>query len=442
MSQPTPPPGAVSTATPPSPAAVGTAPPSAAAAVPAASTAPARQRRRSTPQRLRLLSSGVILASLIFAVFGALIFSYVAFSLNRAEANTAQLIRVQKIQTDLLTADATASNAFLVGGLAPPAQQATYEQAIDEASALIAEAARAQPADGAALSALNDEVVSYAGTVEQARANNRQGLPVGAQYLRIASAELRTVALPILTNLVEANTTRANNAMEVQAPAVVFAILGVLLLAALILALVWLARTFKRWVNPGLLAAAAIVLATLVGGTIGLVVTSGGVSDLQSGSFTRLTLVSQARIEGNNAKSNESLTLIARGSGAAFEQAWQSSAGQVQANLDRAQNPELGQLWQDYAKVHTEIRELDDSGKWEQAVSRATGSGKNSANAPFSAFDTSATTFIDEMATLTRDGLLGPRIGLVIGAVLIFVAGVAAALLGRRGVAERLREYR
>lgn len=442
MSQPTPPPGAVSTATPPSPAAVGTAPPSAAAAVPAASTAPARQRRRSTPQRLRLLSSGVILASLIFAVFGALIFSYVAFSLNRAEANTAQLIRVQKIQTDLLTADATASNAFLVGGLAPPAQQATYEQAIDEASALIAEAARAQSADGAALSALNDEVVSYAGTVEQARANNRQGLPVGAQYLRIASAELRTVALPILTNLVEANTTRANNAMDVQAPAVIFAILAVLLLAGLVLALVWLARTFKRWVNTGLLAAAAVVLATLVGGTIGLATTSGGISELQSGPFTRLTLVSQARIEANNAKSNESLTLIARGSGAAFEEAWQSSAGQVQANLDQAQNPELGQLWQDYATVHTEIRELDDSGKWEQAVSRATGSGKDSANARFSAFDTSATTFIDEMASLTRDGLRGPRIGLVIGAVLIFVAGIAAAVLGRRGVAERLREYR
>jgi hypothetical protein len=442
MSQPPPTSGAVSTATPPSPAAVHTAPPSAAPAVPAASTPPARQRRRSTPQRLRLLSSGVILASLIFGVVGALIFSYVAFSLNRAEANTAQLIRVQKIQTDLLTADATASNAFLVGGLAPPAQQATYEQAIDEASALIAEAARAQPADGAALSALNDQVVSYAGTVEQARANNRQGLPVGAQYLRIASAELRTVALPILTNLVEANTTRANNAMDVSAPAVVFAILGVLLLAGLVLALVWLARTFKRWVNTGLVVAAAVVLATLVGGTIGLASTSGGVSDLQSGSFTRLTLVSLARVEANNAKSNESLTLIARGSGAAFEQAWQSSAGEVQTNLDRAENPDLIALWQEYAKVHMSIRELDDSGKWDQAVSRATGSGKESSNARFAAFDTTATAFIDEMAGATRDGLAGPRIGLVIGAVLVFLAGIAAALLGRRGVAARLREYR
>ena len=134
----------------------------------------------------------VIVASLIVGVIGALTFAYLAYSLNRAEADTAQLIRVQKIQTNLLTADATATNAFLVGGLEPPAQRAAYDQAMLAASTLIAEAARAQPADTEALSALNQQVVSYAGSIEQARANNRQGLPIGAQYLRVASTQLRT----------------------------------------------------------------------------------------------------------------------------------------------------------------------------------------------------------------------------------------------------------
>ena len=214
------------------------------------------------------------------------------------------------------------------------------------------------------------------------------------------------------------------------------------MLAGLLLAVVWVARTFKRWLNVGLVAASVVVLVAFVGGTIGLATTSGRVSELRSGSFTRLTQVSQARIEANNAKSNESLTLIARGSGAAFEQVWQSSAGQVQASLDQSQNPDLSELWREYTNVHRSIRELDESGKWDQAVSRATGSGKDSANARFAAFDTAATTFIDETADITRDGLAGPRIGLVIGAVLIFLAGIAAAVLGRRGVAARLREYR
>jgi uncharacterized membrane protein YqjE len=442
VSQPSPPRGAVSTAPQPSPAAVATPTPPGPTAVPVAPTAASGQRRRSTPQRLRMLSSGVILAGLIFGVVGALVFSYFAFSLSRAEASARQLIRVQKIQTDLLTADATATNAFLIGGLERPAQRATYDQVIGEASALIAESARAQSADGAALSALNDEVVRYAGTVEQARANNRQGLPVGAQYMRIASTDLRTVALPILANLVEANTARANQAMEVRGLAVAFAILGLAVLAGLLLAVMWVAKTFKRWLNVGLVAASLVVLVAFVGGTIGLATTSGHVSELRSGSLTRLTQVSQARIEANNAKSNESLTLIARGSGAAFEQVWQSSAGQVQDNLDRSQNPDLSKLWGNYTNVHSSIRELDDGGKWDQAVSQATGSGKDSANARFAAFDTAATAFIDEMAGLTRDGLAGPRIGLVIGAVLIFLAGIGAAVLGRRGVAARLREYR
>jgi hypothetical protein len=166
----------------------------------ASPTAPAPAiKTTDTPRRLRLLSLGVVVAGVVVALLGALTFSYLAFSLSRAEADTAQLIRVQKIQSNLLSADATVSNAFLVGGLGPPAQRAAYDQALSSTSALIVEASQAQPADAAALSALNEQVVSYAATIEQARANNRQGLPVGAQYLRNASAELRSTALPILT---------------------------------------------------------------------------------------------------------------------------------------------------------------------------------------------------------------------------------------------------
>ena len=167
-----------------------------------------------TPRRLRLLSLGVVVAGVVVALLGALTFSYLAFSLSRAQADTAQLIRVQKIQSNLLSADATATNAFLVGGLEPPAQRAVYDQALSSTSSLIVEASQAQPADAAALSALNQQVVSYAATIEQARANNRQGLPVGAQYLRNASAELRSTALPILDNLVSSNAARAADQMD------------------------------------------------------------------------------------------------------------------------------------------------------------------------------------------------------------------------------------
>ena len=82
--------------------------------------------------------------------------------LTRAGANTDQLVRMQAIQTHVVQADADATNAFLVGGLEPPAQRADYTAAITSASQLIAEAAQHQPADGPALGALNQALVAYA----------------------------------------------------------------------------------------------------------------------------------------------------------------------------------------------------------------------------------------------------------------------------------------
>ena len=84
-----------------------------------------------TPSRLRLLSLGVVVAGVLTGLVGALVFSTLAYSLARAEADTAQLVRVQQIQTNLLIADATATNAFLVGGLEPPAQRSQYDAGAD-----------------------------------------------------------------------------------------------------------------------------------------------------------------------------------------------------------------------------------------------------------------------------------------------------------------------
>src|SRR4029450_3837649 len=134
-------------------------------------------------------------------------------------------------------------------------------------SSLIAEAAQAQSADGAALAALNQQVLSYAGAIEQARANNRQGLPVGAQYLRNASAQLRSEALPILDNLVNANAARAADEMKAGAGYVVF-VLALLGLGAVIAAQIWLARRFKRKINVGMLASSVVLFVLAVGSLI------------------------------------------------------------------------------------------------------------------------------------------------------------------------------
>ena len=414
-------------------------PPDSAAPSPAAKAA---ESTMSTPQRLRLLSLGVVVVGLVIGVIGALIFTYLAVSLSRAKADTAQLIRVQKIQSNLLSADATATNAFLVGGLEPPTQRAAYDQAMSSTSSLIAEAAQAQPADGTALAALNQQVLSYAGMIEQARANNRQGLPIGAQYLRNASAQLRSDALPILNNLVSANATRATDEMKAGAGYIVL-VIALLGLGGVIAAQVWLARRFKRKINVGMLASSIVLLMLVIGSLIVVLQLRSSLQEISSGSLAAVNTTADARINANDAKSNESLTLIARGSGQAFEAAWKSSADSVAENLGRlTDKPELVGQWQAYTDVHTQIRALDDEGQWDKAVAKATGSANDSSNTVFGAFDSNLAGYLDGVSQEASNSLANEQPVMVVAAVLILLGGLAAALLGRRGVAERLREYR
>ncbi len=438
----------------PPPAAAGTttaaplaAPPATAAPRPRAGTpSPAMQapaaRKVQTPQRLRLLSLGVVVAGVIIGLVGALIFGYLAFSMNRASADTAQLIRVQNIQSNLLSADATATNAFLVGGLEPPAQRAAYDQAISSTSALIAEAAQAQPADGAALSALNQQVVNYAAMIEQARANNRQGLPVGAQYLRNASAELRATTLPILDNLVSANASRAADEMDARAGYLV-SIIALIGLVGVIAGLIWLARRFRRTFNVGMLTGAIVLLIMVVGSLIAVQQLRSALDEIATGSLAAVNTAADARIEANNAKSNESLTLIARVSGQSFEDAWKSSADAVAGNLPRlTDKPELVSQWQAYTDVHSQIRELDDGGNWDKAVAKATGSGRTSSNTVFGTFDSNLASYLDDVSQQAADALANQQPIMIVAAILILLGGLATALLGRWGVAQRVKEYR
>ena len=251
-------------------------------------------------------------------------------------------------------------------------------------SSLIAEAARAQPADGDALAALNQQVVSYAATIEQARANNRQGLPVGAQYLRNASAELRSDALadPGQPRERQCDASGRRDARRRRlSSSCVIALLG---LGGVIVGQMWLARRFRRTINVGMLASAAVLLLIVIGSLIAVLQLRSALDQISSGSLAAVNTAADTRIDANNAKSNESLTLIARGSGQAFEDAWKSSADSVAGNLPRlTDKPELVSQWQAYTDVHGQIRELDDGGLWDKAVARATGSGRTSSNTVF-----------------------------------------------------------
>jgi hypothetical protein len=411
-------------------------------------TASLRAAMAGTPGRLRAVGIVSVAAALLFGLAAGQAFRSADGALERAAANADQLVRIQAIQTNVVQADADATSAFLVGGLEPAAQRADYTEAIATASGLIAQAAQHQPADGNALSALNQSLIAYTSQVEQARANNRQALPVGAQYLKSASADLRADALPLLANLGEANNARVTEEFDRAARAALWLVVGGLLaLVVLVLALVWLARRTRRYVNLPLAAAALVVLVTTVVGTVGLLAVKGDVDTTREGVYAATRSTAQARIAGFDAKSNESLTLIARGSGAAFEKAWQASSaavttqvaqlGQNPASSDRSPLP-----WPEYAAAHQQIRALDDAGDWEGAVKLATGEGADTGNTTFAAFDTSSDEQLSALSAQTAQQLGDTGGWLPFAGVLGLLAGVIAALGAWWGVSMRLEEYR
>lgn len=423
-------------------------------AAPGAPTLPAFPQQRKgriatwfegTPGRMRAFLIVAAVVSVVFGLAAAQGFNESDGALQRAEANTAQLVRIQAIHTNLVSANADATNAFLVGGLEPPAQRQHFTDSMTTAAKLISEAATAQPADQKALGELNVTLLTYQGLIEQARANNRQGLPLGSQYLKDASATLQDDSLPVLNELVKANQARVNTEFDGVGRGMIWLIVGGLLaLAVLALSLFWLAKRTHRYVNVPVAAAAVLVLLTMVIGGASLAGASSAAKDTRNISYADTLALSQARIAAYDAKSNESLTLIARGSGTAFEDAWKKSAAIVDERLARggSTSPAAQQQWTAYKETHTKIRKADDDGKWDEAVDLAIGTGKSTSNTAFAAFDKASGDRLNDLSDATQSELYSAGASLGLLGWLGLPIGIVAALLAAWGFSQRLEEYR
>ncbi|RZT20408.1 hypothetical protein EV649_3555 [Kribbella sp. VKM Ac-2569] len=400
-----------------------------------------------TPGRMRAFLILAAAMSVVFGLAAAQGFSQSDGALDRAQANTAQLVRIQAIHTNLVSANADATNAFLVGGLEPPEQRAHFVNSLAAAAGLIAEAATAQPADRDVLGALNKTLITYGGLIEQARANNRQGLPIGSQYLKDANSVLQDDSLPLVKALVEANEKRVDTEFDGISQGTIWVLVGGLLsLVVFAITLRWLARRTHRYLNVPIAAGAALVLLTTVVGGVSLASASNSAKDTRSAEYDRTLALSRARIAAYDARSNESLTLIARGSGDAFDKAYTAAAAQVDEQLGKVggNGGNLKQLWGAYTTIHTKVRKTDATdGNWDGAVAMAVGKDKtNSSVDTFGAFDNSSNQQLTRTSTAVQSELKDARDGLPPIGWLGVPIGILAALLVAWGMSQRLEEYR
>ncbi|HET6985665.1 MAG TPA: hypothetical protein VFI00_03580 [Kribbella sp.] len=399
-----------------------------------------------TPGRMRAFLVLAAAVSVVFGLAAAQGFRQSDGALERAEANAAQLVRIQAIHTNLVSANADATNAFLVGGLEPPDQRQHFVDSMASAARLITEASTAQPADQKALAELNTTLIAYGGLIEQARANNRQGLPIGSQYLRDANAVLQNDSLPLVNALVEANEQRVDTEFDNVNYGTIWVVVGgVVALVIFAITLRWLARRSHRYVNVPIAAGALLILLTTIVGGVALSSASGGASSTRDDAYAKTLALSRARIAAYDARSNESLTLIARGSGDAFDKAYNSASATVDDELKKSSSTpdDLTTRWNEYKRIHGKVREADTNGNWDNAVAMAVGTTKenNSVDA-FQAFDDSSAEQLQSTSDTVSSELSDTRGGLPPIGWLGLPIGIIAALLVAWGMSQRLEEYR
>ncbi|MGI9030464.1 MAG: hypothetical protein ACR2HP_10845 [Ilumatobacteraceae bacterium] len=399
---------------------------------------------RSTPGGFRLAAAVTTVVCALCGLIGAAAIAARDGSLDAAGTAARQLVDLQEVRTAAVEADSVAASSFLSRGGEQAVQRARYEEQLGAAtSALAVVAQRAPTADIEALAAANTSLASFSGLIEQSRANNRQGFPVGAAYQRQASALVRSDLLPALDAVDLASRERLNSSLGDSTRNAAIAVVALLVaLAVLVVASLLLFRRTRRVINVPIAVGGALVVAALAWSVFTLLPTGATVEETVDSDLSGADALARARAGAFDARSAESLTLINRGNGAANEADWLLADAEVLAALDaacdRGRGACLDDEWQAYRTEHENVRLLDDGGDYDDAVLLAL----SAAQSRFDEFTEPAEQAQRTRAEQVAAGFADARGPLGLLRWVVLVAGLGAAIAALVGFGQRLREYR
>ncbi|WP_037924351.1 hypothetical protein [Streptomyces sp. PCS3-D2] len=425
-----------------------------------------REAATTEPGRLRII--GAVLAALIM-LFGAVSVWEIS---ARATAADDVVGRSQPLSADaasiyrsLADADTTSSSGFLLGAQEPREVRQRYEKDIANASRLLVSAAAntgGSEESREQITLLSEQLPRYTGLIEQARATNRQGLPLGGAYLRYANEQMTTQLLPAAQRLYEAETRRLyTDDDDARSWPLGSLALGLLTVAALAWAQRRNYRHTNRVFNHGLVAATAASVVVLLWLSVGHTVARSSLTEARTDGQESMKVLNDARIASLQARASENLTLIARGAVLAddkksdkYDVDFTNNMRQLDAGLatalrladDDGRTPVSQAVdgVEQWKRRHTAAREADLKGDYEAALPQVVGDAqhKESSGAAFDTVDASLEQAVAheqrEFTRAAQDGL-GALAGLVTGSAVLAVIGATAALLG---IGRRLSEYR
>ena len=443
------------------------------AATPARRTALAegvdQLRAAATTEPGRLRAIGALLALLVVA-FGAV----AAWQTDsRATAADDVLHHSQPLSSDaaaiyrsLADADTMAASGYLAGLQEPPATREQYELDIKTAaSKLVTAAANTDPGSSSAgiITDLNQLLPQYKGLVESARANNRQGFPVGGAYLRAANDTMQNQMLPKAQKLYKNENARLNDDYGNATPYPWFAIaLGLLALGGLAWAQRRNYQRTNRVLNSGLVAASATTAVVLLWMVVGHTIARAGLNDSFDHGVKSLNVLHDAQIASLKARSDENLILVSRGAETktlankevvdAYDWGYDQEIAALGRGLklaDSLADDSAGrkpvavanssmQVWK---SRHDTVSDANNAGDYQKARSGVIGDNKSTGEC-FTSVDESLNLALthetEEFRQSAGDGL-DAMTGLTAGAAVLALLGAAGAVLG---IGRRLSEYR
>ena len=421
----------------------------------------------TTPTRLRLLLTGLLLACLAWGAVGAwTVLQHASAAQDVVTTSEPLSLSAQQMYRSLSDADVTATTAFLTGPNESLGNRQRYAADIDQAAADLSSLKGAATSGSnrqllASLTAISTALPVYTGYVSQAQTEYSLGyLPTGSSFMQVASEVMHLQLLPA-AKTIYAQENAGLTAASARATGLPW--IAVVVVFAIVIAVVlfrsqrWLWRYTHRRINYGLAVATVVLAACVLWLIVAFTVAR---ADLQQGvghgSAPAQTLA-QAGIDAQQIRGDEILNLISRSGNASFQQDYQTVRGQLGPGpgtlLTRAAASSPAgagaqaasaaahdvQAW--YA-VNDQVYRLDSASRYSQETQLVIGTGPTSSAAGFGRVETDLSHAIaaDQVvfhtnATAGGNAFTGLEAGIIVAALLM-------ALGCAWGLSVRLAEYR
>ncbi|MHC9293247.1 hypothetical protein ACRCUN_12315 [Mycobacterium sp. LTG2003] len=312
----------------------------------------------------------------------------------------------QNLYAALSAADAAAASEFLSSNETGPMRE-RYQQALADASAALADAT-AGSADietRTAVAEIAVQLAAYAGLVESARANNLQGFPIGSAYLREASSLMQSALLPGAERIHTRNLAEvdANQRVVGSTPTAGLVLLGLAVVSIVLGSVVVAARTNRQF-NVGLVVAAVTVLAVVAWVVVATRLAAGDIEKSRTEGTEMFGQLAKARILAQQARTDETLQLIAHGDITAGEESFNGHLENLGVLLGTASSA-AGEAVQGWADSHRRQVEAYQSGDYAGAVGLAIGPDPRGSAGQFTLVESSLRTEMERSRATLRDGV-------------------------------------